>query len=68
MDPIPVPKLTVSFAVEVDIEYNSFGGRTKQDIAIALADDVENLIYEVTPDIKAVFVSITGIDSNDNWS
>lgn len=66
MDPIPVPKLTVSFAVEVDIEYNSFGGRTKQDIAIALADDVENLIYEVTPDIKAVFVSITGIDSNDN--
>ena len=66
MDPIPVPKLTVSFAVEVDIEYNSFGGRTKQDIAVALADDVENLIYEVTPDIKAVFVSITGIDSNDN--
>jgi hypothetical protein len=66
MDPIPVPKLTVSFAVEVDIEYNSFGGRTKQDIAIALADDVENLIYEVTPDIKAVFVSITGIDSDDN--
>ena len=65
MDPIPVPKLTVSFALEVDIEYNSFDGRTQQDVAIALSDEIENLIYEANPGIKAVFVSITGIESND---
>ena len=65
MDPIPVPKLTISFALEIDVEYNSFGGRTKQDVAIAFADEIENLIYEVSPDVKAAFVSITGIESND---
>jgi hypothetical protein len=65
MYPVYVPKLTVSFAVDLEVEYDSFGGRTPQDIAIALQDELDNLLFETSPSVKGVFTSITAIDSND---
>ncbi len=65
MDPIIVPKLTVSFAVDLEVEYDSFGGRTPQDVAIALQDELDVLLFEASSSIKGVFTSITAIDSND---
>jgi hypothetical protein len=65
MDPITVPKLTVSFAVDLEVEYDSFGGRTPQDVAIALQDELDVLLFEASSSIKGVFTSITAIDSND---
>ena len=65
MEPIVVPKLTVSCAVDLDVEYDSFSGRTPQDIAIALQDELDNLLYETSPSVVGVFTSITAIDSND---
>jgi hypothetical protein len=60
-----VPKLTVSFAVDLEVEYDSFSGRTPQDIAIALQDEVDDLLFEASPTIKGVFTSITAVDSNE---
>ncbi len=65
MDPVIVPRLTVSFAVDLEVEYDSFGGRTTQDIAIALQDELDDLLFETSPAVKGVFTSITAIDSND---
>lgn len=65
MEPVTVPRLTVSFAVDLEVEYDSFGGRTAQDIAIALQDELDNLLFETSPAVKGVFTSITAIDSND---
>jgi hypothetical protein len=65
MDPVIVPRLTVSFAVDLEVEYDSFGGRTAQDIAIALQDELDDLLFETSPAVKGVFTSITAIDSND---
>jgi hypothetical protein len=65
MEPVVVPVLTVSFAVDLEVEYDSFGGRTPQDIAIALQDEIDNLLFEASPSIKGVFTSITAVDSND---
>lgn len=65
MEPITVPKLTVSFAVDIDVDYDSFGGKTPTDIAIALQDEIDDLLYEASPHVSAVFTSITAIDSND---
>ena len=36
MEKVAVPMLTVSFAVDLDVEYNSFGGKTADEIAEAL--------------------------------
>ena len=65
MESVVVPRLTVSFAVDLEVEYDSFGGRTAQDIAIALQDELDNLLFETSPAVKGVFTSITAIDSND---
>jgi hypothetical protein len=65
MESVIVPRLTVSFAVDLEVEYDSFGGRTVQDIAIALQDELDDLLFETSPAVKGVFTSITAIDSND---
>lgn len=65
MEPVVVPVLTVSFAVDLDIEYDSFGGRTPEQIAAALQDDLDNLLFEVSPSVVGVYTSVAAINSND---
>lgn len=65
MEAITVPKLTVSFAVDIEVEYDSFSGKTRQDIAIALQDEIDDLLYEASPGVTSVYTSITALDSND---
>lgn len=60
-----LPIITVSFAVDIELEYNPFDGRTKEDIAVALQDQVQDLLYEATPSVQAVSSSITFISTND---
>lgn len=65
MEPIAVPKLTVSFAVDLEVEYNSFGGKTADEIAEALQDELDDLLFEIGPSVKGVFTSITQIGFDD---
>lgn len=65
MDPVAVPKLTVSFAVDLEVEYNSFGGKTAEEIADALQDELDDLLFEVSPYVQGVFTSITSVGFND---
>ena len=60
-----LPIITVSFAVDIELEYNPFDGRTKEDIAIALQDQVQDLLYEASPSVQSVFSSITFVSTND---
>jgi hypothetical protein len=65
MEPVTVPKLTVSFAVDVDVEYNSFGGKTADEIAEALQDGLDDLLFELSPNVKGVYTSVTAVNFND---
>lgn len=65
MDPVVVPKLIVSFAVDLEVEYNSFGGKTQEEIAVALQDELDDLLFEVSPHVKGVFTSCTSFGFND---
>ena len=65
MEPIVVPKLTVSFAVDLEVEYDSFSGKTADEIAEALQDELDDLLFEVSPNVKGIFTSITAIGFND---
>ena len=65
MEPVPVPKLIVSFAVDLEVEYNSFGGKTADEIADALQDELDDLLFEVSPNVKGVFTSVTSVAFND---
>lgn len=64
MEPVFVPKLTVSFTVELDVEYNSFGGKTEEEIVEALQDELHDLLFEL-PQVTGVYTSCTSIASGD---
>jgi hypothetical protein len=64
MEPVFVPKLTVSFTVELDVEYNSFGGKTEEEIVEALQDELHDLLFEL-PQVTGVYTSCTSIASDD---
>ena len=65
MDPVPVPGIKVSFAVDLEVEYDPFKGRTYEQVAYALQETLDNLLFEVSPKVVGVFTSITAIKSND---
>lgn len=64
MDTIAVPKLTVSFAVDVEVEYNSFGGKTADEIADSLQDEIHDLLFELEQ-VTGVYTTCTAIATND---
>jgi len=64
MEPVTVPKLSVSFAIDLELEYNSFNGKTSDEIAEALQDELDNLLFEL-PNVTGVYTSCTAIQFND---
>ena len=64
MEPVTVPKLTVSFAVDIELAYNSFGGKTADEIAEALQDEMHDLLFELEQ-VTGVYTSCTSIASDD---
>ena len=64
METIPVPKLTVSFAVDVEVAYNSFGGKTTDEIADSLQDEIHDLLFELEQ-VTGVYTSCTSIATNN---
>lgn len=65
MESVAVPKLTVSFAVDLELDYDPFSGKTPQKIAEALQDELDDLLFEASPQVAGVFTSITSVDLND---
>jgi hypothetical protein len=57
--------LTLSFAVDLEVEYDPFKGRTHEQVAAALQETLDNLLFEVSPKVRGVCTSITAIKSND---
>ena len=65
MESVVVPKITVSFAVDLEVEYDAFSGRTAQEMAELLQDKLDDLLPEVDRRVISICTSITSID--DNW-
>ena len=64
MEPVTVPKLTVSFTVDVELAYNSFGGNTADEIAESIQDELHDLLFELEQ-VTDVYTSCTSIATND---
>lgn len=65
MEPIVVPKLTVSYGVELELEYDAFSGRTPEEMSELIQDKLDDLLFEVDPRVVGVYTTVTNIDSND---
>ena len=66
MDPIPVPTLTVSFAVDIEIQYDPFKGRTPEETAGLLEESVSDILFEAHPQVLATIVNVTNIQVVNN--
>lgn len=64
MEPVVVPKLSVIFSVELDVEYNSFDGKTEDEIVEALQDEMHDLLFEL-PQVAGVCTSCTSFALNN---
>jgi hypothetical protein len=65
MEPVYTPKLTVSFAVDLEVEYDPFKGRTHEQVAAALQGTLDNLLFEASPKVVGVSTSLTAWEIND---
>lgn len=54
----PKPVVNISFHVEIELEYDSFKGRTIEQIADNIADDVNDFLMDSNSDILGVFTTI----------
>lgn len=59
-----VPKLTLSFEVDVEVAYNSFGGKTAEQIADSLQDEIQDMLFELDQ-VKSVYTNCTAIGLDD---
>lgn len=55
----PKPVINISLHVEIELEYDSFKGRTIEHIADNIADDVNDFLMDSNSDILGVFTTIT---------
>jgi hypothetical protein len=61
----PKPLITISFAVDLEIIYDPFHGRTTTELGELLQDKIADLLFELTPDVQGVFTSITNVDESN---
>ena len=65
MEPVYVPRLTVTFTVELEVEYDPFKGRTTEQTAAGLVEVAENLLWETNTNVTSVVTKITAVQSDD---
>jgi hypothetical protein len=57
MEPVYVPKLTVSYAVDVEVAYNAFNGKTMDEIADFIQDEIHDMLFDIE--------QVTGVTSDN---
>ena len=62
MEPVTVPIATVSFQVDIEVEYNSFSAGPLSDFAERIQDDMNDALMEMRPEIIGSFTSIIAIN------
>jgi hypothetical protein len=65
MDPIPTPTITVSFAIDLDLKYDPFKGKSPMEFAALIEDDLSDLLLDLRPEMLGVFTSITSVQEHN---
>jgi hypothetical protein len=65
MDPIPTPTITVSFAIDLDLKYDPFKGKSPLEFAALIEDDLSDLLLDLRPEMLGVFTSITSVHEHN---
>jgi len=66
MDPIPTPTITVSFAIDLDLKYDPFKGKSPIEFATLIEDDLHDALMDLRPEMLGVFTSITSVQEHNS--
>jgi hypothetical protein len=61
METIARPAVRVTFQVEIELEFDSFKGKTPQQFAENVEDDMMDALSEMRPEILGVFSTMTDV-------
>ena len=65
MDPIPTPTITVSFAIDLDLKYDPYKGKSPMEFAALIEDDLSDLLLDLRSEMLGVFTSITSVHEHN---
>ena len=65
MNPIPTPTITVSFAIDLDLKYDPFKGKSPIEFAALIEDDLSDLLLDLRPEMLGVCTSITSVQEHN---
>jgi hypothetical protein len=65
MDSIPTPTITVSFAIDLDLKYDPFKGKSPIEFAALIEDDLHDALMDLRPEMLGVFTSITSVQEHN---
>lgn len=61
METIVKPAVRVTFQVEIELEFDSFKGKTPQQFAENVEDDMMDALSEMRPEILGVFSTMIDV-------
>ena len=65
METIARPSITVSFNVDIDLEFDSFKGKTPQEFAQNVEDDLVDAILDLRSEVLGVFTTMTNVEAHN---
>tara|TARA_R100001082_G_scaffold100392_1_gene69524 strand:+ start:57 stop:263 length:207 start_codon:yes stop_codon:yes gene_type:complete len=68
MEPVPIPRLTLSFSVDLDVDYDPFKGKTQQEFVKYIESELHEVLFDINPAVKNAYTSLIAIDKNDEQS
>jgi len=68
MEQVPIPRLTLNFSIELEINYNPFEGKTQAEYIKYIESELQETLFDVSPNVKNVYTSLIAIDENDKQS
>jgi hypothetical protein len=65
MEPIPTPTITVSFLLDLKVQYDPFKGKAPGEFAILIEDDLRDVLMDFRPEILSAYTSITDVKEDN---
>lgn len=65
MEPILIPTITVSFAIDLELKYDPFKGKSPMEFAALVEDDLHDALMDFRPETLSACTSITAINEDN---
>ena len=59
-----LPSLILNFSVDLDIDYNPFNGKTKEQFIKYIESELHEVLFDISPSVKNAYTSLIAIDEN----